>query len=92
MPTVPTKLGREGNERVLHRRGWRTGLQQRRVREDGGDGAHALVYDGVPDRVPRVGAPHCIPHHRVHVLAGRLVARAQQRQRFQQLYLRPSRR
>mmetsp|Transcript_12356 Transcript_12356/g.30297 ORF Transcript_12356/g.30297 Transcript_12356/m.30297 type:complete len:490 (-) Transcript_12356:565-2034(-) len=66
--------------------------QQVRVGVDGGDGAHALVDDGVADGVAAVGAAQRLLQHRVHVLARHAVARAQHGQDLEQLDLDEGRR
>ena len=65
----------------------RTCLQEPGVRVDGGDGAHALGHDGVGDGVPAVGLAQGVAQHRIHVVRGRRVARAQVGQDLEQLYL-----
>lgn len=61
--------------------------QELGVGVDAGDGADALVQDGVPNGGPRVALAQHVRQNAVHVLAGRFVRRAQQGQDLQQLDL-----
>ena len=65
----------------------RTRSEQDLVGVDGGDGAHSLADDGVPDGVAGGGPPQRVSHDLEHVLAGSLVTLPQKGQQVQQLQL-----